>query len=657
MGLLILKVICRYGALIFRIINIKGEMMKYNKPLALLSLLSLSLLSACGGGSSVTSDNNLPSTGGENLLQPHQVSNRNLQSIDVLSRNIFPAPVVTTNADSITISHTLASGQSASNHYQFFLNIDNNAATGFRFDGEAWDKAGTDYVVEDGHLFKSTANDTSWSWNQNVGQVTYKKTASSVSVTIKKTLLRGLTPNIRVGLMTRGTNWNVKNLYPRSSLMAPYHIDISTPPDTEDPVISLKGSSRMVIQKGSVFTDPGATAIDNVDGDISAKITTRSTVNTAKAGEYNIEYKVKDRAGNRGINYRVVTVIDNVPDTITLDGHKEDWFNIPVLSETPAGTIKAANQNGNLYFLIETTDRIDDNFQLFLDTDNDSATGYQFGGDTWNEGGADYMVENDHLNKATANSSSWSWKYDIGTISTAHIYNHILEIKIPTSYLANLSDTRNTINIGFVNRDYSWNVLSALPENGLASYSFTRTQQAFLHTPNVTRITKLHGKWYGIAGDGKTILQDNGTDVSTVYKNESEITSELNWMSGRLYFIEQTSRKNRTLNSFNLTTGNAKKPVSGGFIHIKAVMNNYMLINQLTSCCGGRMHFNNYKKIDRKNNVIDLFRSGFGNRLYIKSVDKPSNIIHINLRIIANHRPVVKHKKITDAVNTGLENE
>ncbi len=639
--------------------------MKHNKPLALLSLLSLSLLSACGGGSSLTSDNNLPSTGGENLIQPHQVSSRNLQSIDVLSRNIFPAPVVTTNADSITISHALPSGQSASSHYQFFLNIDNNAATGFRFDGEAWDKAGTDYIVEDGHLFKSTANDTSWSWNQNVGQVTYKKTRSSVSVTIKKTLLRGLTPNIRVGLMTRDTDWNVQNLYPRSSLMAPYHIDISTPPDTEDPVISLKGSPYMIIMKGSTFSDPGATAIDNVDGDISAKITTHSTVNTAKTGTYSVDYAVSDRAGNTATMHREVVVDDNVPDTITVDGSKRDWANIPALSETPAGMIKVTNQNGNLYFLIETADRLGDNFQLFLDTDNDSATGYQFGGSTWNQGGADYMVENSHLNKATGNSSTWSWKYDVGNIEYRGWRE--LEIKIPTTYLTNLGDTQNTINIGFINRDRSWNVLSALPESGLVSYSFTRTQQAFLHTPNVTRITKLHGKWYGIAGDGKTILQDNGTRVSTVYKNGSEIISDLYWMSGRLYFIEKTSSESQTLKSFNLATGKIKeliKKLSGGVIYIEKVMNNFMVIKSISfgRCCRGRrvqVHY--YSKIDRKNNVIKLFTLGKPGSLdpYVRflSTDTVNNVIHLKETREENGTNVEKLKKITDAVGVGLEDE
>src|SRR5690606_748608 len=40
--------------------------------------------------------------------------------------------------------------------------------------------------------------------------------------------------------------------------------------DLEAPTITLQGDAEMNVAQGEVFTDPGATAIDNVDGDISA---------------------------------------------------------------------------------------------------------------------------------------------------------------------------------------------------------------------------------------------------------------------------------------------------------------------------------------------------------------------------------------------------
>ena len=52
------------------------------------------------------------------------------------------------------------------------------------------------------------------------------------------------------------------------------------------PVISLVGSSTIYIGVGDNFTDPGATASDNIDGDLTSSITSSGTVNTATEGTY-----------------------------------------------------------------------------------------------------------------------------------------------------------------------------------------------------------------------------------------------------------------------------------------------------------------------------------------------------------------------------------
>ena len=55
----------------------------------------------------------------------------------------------------------------------------------------------------------------------------------------------------------------------------------STGRDTTPPVITLIGESVIEIQMGSTFEDPGATAHDDKDGDISADIIVTGTVETA----------------------------------------------------------------------------------------------------------------------------------------------------------------------------------------------------------------------------------------------------------------------------------------------------------------------------------------------------------------------------------------
>ena len=59
---------------------------------------------------------------------------------------------------------------------------------------------------------------------------------------------------------------------------------------SQAPTISLVGESTIYLEAGDTFTDPGATASDNVDGDLTSSITSSGTVNTATEG--NIHYRV-----------------------------------------------------------------------------------------------------------------------------------------------------------------------------------------------------------------------------------------------------------------------------------------------------------------------------------------------------------------------------
>jgi len=59
---------------------------------------------------------------------------------------------------------------------------------------------------------------------------------------------------------------------------------------------------------GDIFTDSGAMALDDVDGDITASIQTSNDVNTAVAGTYSVTYTVSDTAGNPATASRSVIV-------------------------------------------------------------------------------------------------------------------------------------------------------------------------------------------------------------------------------------------------------------------------------------------------------------------------------------------------------------
>lgn len=80
--------------------------------------------------------------------------------------------------------------------------------------------------------------------------------------------------------------------------------------DATPPVITLIGDATVNACQGFPYTDAGATAMDDTDGDISALIEVVNNVNTDVPGTYTVTYKVKDNAGNEAEDVvRTVIVI------------------------------------------------------------------------------------------------------------------------------------------------------------------------------------------------------------------------------------------------------------------------------------------------------------------------------------------------------------
>ena len=81
-----------------------------------------------------------------------------------------------------------------------------------------------------------------------------------------------------------------------------------TEKDTKNPTITLFGAETVKTTLGKKYKDKGATAKDNVDGDITDKIKVKSEVDTSKEGTYKVIYTVSDKAGNTATKERTVIV-------------------------------------------------------------------------------------------------------------------------------------------------------------------------------------------------------------------------------------------------------------------------------------------------------------------------------------------------------------
>ena len=80
--------------------------------------------------------------------------------------------------------------------------------------------------------------------------------------------------------------------------------------DLTAPVITLLGSTPLDVAQGSVYVDAGATALDNVDGDVTANITVVNSVNTSITGTYTVTYDVADATLNNALQVtRTVNVL------------------------------------------------------------------------------------------------------------------------------------------------------------------------------------------------------------------------------------------------------------------------------------------------------------------------------------------------------------
>lgn len=89
--------------------------------------------------------------------------------------------------------------------------------------------------------------------------------------------------------------------------------------DFEAPIISLKGEKNQYIKLGSEYAELGFSAIDNVDGDVSAKVEITGSVDTSKIGLYTITYKVTDTSGNVSNAKREIYVFDKQVESNTVN--------------------------------------------------------------------------------------------------------------------------------------------------------------------------------------------------------------------------------------------------------------------------------------------------------------------------------------------------
>ncbi len=144
--------------------------------------------------------------------------------------------------------------------------------------------------------------------------------------------------------------YNVEDAAGNSAIEVTRVVRVSTAADTTAPVITLIGGD-VDLTVGQAYTEQGATATDNVDGDITSNIVVDdSAVDTNTIGSYNVTYNVSDAAGNAAVEVvrtvRVTAAPDTTPPVITLIGGDVDLTVGQAYTEQ--GATATDNVDGNI---------------------------------------------------------------------------------------------------------------------------------------------------------------------------------------------------------------------------------------------------------------------------------------------------------------------
>ncbi|WP_181389675.1 Ig-like domain-containing protein [Leucothrix pacifica] len=191
-----------------------------------------------------------------------------------------------------------------------------------------------------------------------------------------------------------------------------------------------------------------------------------------------VEYNLGESAGS-GV---VLTPVSNV-DVLTIDGDLSDWSGLQsfgidgndiTLANSEADMLEGWMAHNGVYLYVAYRNDGDINtsltwpWQVFLDTDKSTSTGYQAGNDV----GAEFMLQGDGLYQYIGAGSDWSWQYVPG--ASGVISGDIGEYQIELSALGNPESLHATYiaRNGIFTGDYSEAGIDRYPNAGLGYLTY-----------------------------------------------------------------------------------------------------------------------------------------------------------------------------------------
>ena len=131
---------------------------------------------------------------------------------------------------------------------------------------------------------------------------------------------------------------------------------------TNSPVITLVGINSATHEAATSYTDAGATAVDALDGNLTASIVVAGNdFNNTAIGDHNVTFNVSDAGGNAAAQkVRTVTVVDTTDPVITLIGDSNVSHGINTAWNDP-GVTATDTLDGNLSAQVSISGTVDVN--------------------------------------------------------------------------------------------------------------------------------------------------------------------------------------------------------------------------------------------------------------------------------------------------------
>lgn len=138
---------------------------------------------------------------------------------------------------------------------------------------------------------------------------------------------------------------------------ATVYIDVK---DLNKPVITLYGDETVYLLQGQNYIEPGYSAEDDVDGDLTGAVTVSGSVNPMVLGKYTLGYNVRDSSNNAAMEQkRTIHVVSHLLSNLTLGSE--------VINFQPTQTDYTLDVSNSVEKLFVTPALLDENSTVTVD--------------------------------------------------------------------------------------------------------------------------------------------------------------------------------------------------------------------------------------------------------------------------------------------------